>query len=154
MSKRIALNVPVLSRLITVMSPAIFLSHRCQYMQIPDLRVRDPVIHRVRVFFQVPADRLCNALCLQLPDHISGDPFHNIVLLPAGPFLVVRRKEIFHQFRCQREPLKVKFLIDLPKLPRTMVDNINQSDVVWLKGNPKVTLSFKPFGVHAYIIRP
>ncbi len=54
----------------------------------------------------------------------------------------------------QREPLKVKFLIDLPKLPRTMVDNINQSDVVWLKGNPKVTLSFKPFGVHAYIIRP
>ena len=54
----------------------------------------------------------------------------------------------------QREPLKVKFLIDLPRLPRTMVDNINKSDVVWLKGNNKVTISFKPFGVHAYIFRP
>ncbi len=54
----------------------------------------------------------------------------------------------------QREPLKVKFLIDLPSLPRTMVDNINKSDVVWLMGKKKVTISFKPFGVHAYIIRP
>ena len=53
-----------------------------------------------------------------------------------------------------RAPLQAKFLIDLPKLPRFMVDNINQSDVVWLKGKNKVSLSFAPFGVHAYILRP
>ncbi len=53
-----------------------------------------------------------------------------------------------------RTPLKAKFLIDLPRLPRVIVDNINKSDKVWLGGVGKVELSFAPFGVHAYILRP
>ena len=53
----------------------------------------------------------------------------------------------------QRAPLSATFTLNLPQLPRFMIDNINKSDKVWLKGN-QAQVKFAPFGVHAYIFRP
>ena len=52
-----------------------------------------------------------------------------------------------------RTPVKANFEINLPKLPRFMIDNIDRNDKVWLKGN-KAVINFEPFEVHAYILRP
>lgn len=52
-----------------------------------------------------------------------------------------------------RTPVEATFTIDLPKLPRFMVDNINRNDKVWFKGK-QAKIKFAPFGVHAYIIQP
>jgi len=52
-----------------------------------------------------------------------------------------------------REPVTVNFVIDLPKLPRFMIDNIDKSCKVWLKGK-KAQVKFEPFEVHAFILRP
>lgn len=52
-----------------------------------------------------------------------------------------------------RTPVSANFEINLPNLPRFMIDNINRNDKVWLKGS-KAKIKFEPFEVHAYILRP
>ena len=52
-----------------------------------------------------------------------------------------------------RTPVTANFEINLPQMPRFMIDNIDRNDKVWLKGN-KAQIKFEPFEVHAYILRP
>ena len=52
-----------------------------------------------------------------------------------------------------RTPVTANFNLNLPKLPRFMIDNINQSCKVWIK-DKKAQVQFEPFEVHAFILRP
>ena len=52
-----------------------------------------------------------------------------------------------------RTPVSANFEINLPRMPRFMIDNIDRNCKVWLKGN-KATVNFEPFEVHAFILRP
>ena len=52
-----------------------------------------------------------------------------------------------------RTPVSANFEINLPQMPRFMIDNIDRNCKVWLKGN-KATVNFEPFEVHAFILRP
>ena len=83
---------------------------------------------------------------LQTVEDVVPDVTYCLRKHPDGSYLLLAVNNT-------RAPLQAKFLINLPKLPRFMVDNINQSNSVWFKGK-KATISFGPFGVHAYILRP
>ena len=52
-----------------------------------------------------------------------------------------------------RTPVSANFEINLPQMPRFMIDNIDRNCKVWIKGN-KATVNFEPFEVHAFILRP
>ena len=52
-----------------------------------------------------------------------------------------------------RTPVSANFEINLPRMPRFMIDNIDRNCKVWIKGN-KATVNFEPFEVHAFILRP
>ena len=52
-----------------------------------------------------------------------------------------------------RTPVTANFNLNLPTLPRFMIDNINQSYKVWIK-DKKAQVTFEPFEVHAFILRP
>ena len=52
-----------------------------------------------------------------------------------------------------RTPVTANFNLNLPRLPRFMIDNINQSCKVWIK-DKKAQVQFEPFEVHAFILRP
>ena len=65
---------------------------------------------------------------------------------PDGSYLLLAVNNL-------RTPVTATFTLNLPQLPRFMIDNIDKSDKVWFKGN-QAEVKFAPFGVHAYIFRP